>query len=234
MLAQSGDEPRVTGNEKFLETRNSQLVPHVILFLSPTQTDMISAMRRAWTIPLVLLLLSGCGTRGSSTASCDQLYWNEDLKLGTCLPTGWKALSSTVLRDQGAPEETVAAFQSTEPRDGQFDTVTVTKEPLAQEMGSSDYGEANVVAVSVLPDYQRRDKQDIKIDGNAAIIHVFSARPIADKPIRRYYQLSVTREKEGFTFTGSMPLAIDDASEAQVLTILKNVTFTSQQSSSAK
>lgn len=182
-------------------------------------------MRRAWILPLLALTLAACSGGGSSTASCDQNYWNDELKLGTCLPTGWKPLTSTVLRDQGAPEETVAAFQSTEPRDGQFDTITVTKEPLAQDMTSSDYGEANIVAVSVLPDYQKRDKQAVKIDGNAAVIHVFSARPIADKPIRRYYQISLTKEKEGFTFTGSMPLSVDDASEAQVLTILKNVTF---------
>lgn len=183
-------------------------------------------MRRVTNVlAMGMVLLLGACSSSSGTVACSEQFWSENLSLGTCLPEGWKALTSDTLRAQGVPEETVAAFQSLESTDGQFNTVTVTKEPLAQEMSSSEYGEANILAVSGLPDYQRRDKQSITVDGSDAILHVFSARPFPDKPVKRYYQVSVTKDKVGYTFTGSLPLSVDDNQEKQIMTILKAVTF---------
>ncbi len=184
----------------------------------------IGAMKRTAILCLSLLLLAGCGSSGStSKVACDQQYWN--LIFAVCLPKDWRVLSKETLQQLGVPEETVAAFQYTVPHAGQLDTVTVTREPLAEDMKTPDYSNSNILAVSALPDYRLIDKETITIDGLESALHIFSARPSPDQPIRRYYQVSATKDKTGYTFTGSFPLSIQDSEADQVKFILKNVSF---------
>ncbi len=182
-------------------------------------------MMRLRSVALVLgfLALSACGTSTTTTVTCDQQFWNGSVS--ACLPKGWKVLSRDQLMTLGVPEETVAAFQSDTPHAGQLDTVTVTKEPLSQEMATPDYSQSNILAVSALPDYKLIDKVVVTIDGKESAIHVFSARPSPDQPIRRYYQLSASIDRSGYTFTGSFPLSIQDSEASEVLFILKNASF---------
>lgn len=180
-------------------------------------------MRKSWSVVCLSLLLVGCSSNGSSSSLCAKQFWNGTI--GTCLPETWQQLSDEALDNQGVPEETVLAFQSTEARDGQFDTVTVTEEPLPQDMNFQDYGEANMLAVSSLPDYSLKDKREITIDGADAILHIFAARPVPEKPIRRYYQTSVTKGNTGYTFTGALPLSITPDDEEEIVAILRNVTL---------
>ena len=179
---------------------------------------------RSVTLLLGFLALTACCSGSSSEkVTCDQQYWNGSV--AACLPKGWKVLSREQLTTLGVPEETVSAFQYETPHAGQLDTVTVTKEPLSQEMSTSDYSASNILAVSALPDYKLIDKIVVTIDGQESAIHVFSARPSPEQPIRRYYQLSATVQRTGYTFTGSFPLSIQDNEAAEVLFILKNASF---------
>jgi len=181
-------------------------------------------MKRVALSGVLLLLLAGCGTSGSSSAVvCDQQYWNS--VFAVCLPKDWRVLSRETLQQLGVPEETAAAFQYTIPHAGQLDTVTVTREPLSDEMKTPEYSTSNILAVSALPDYKLIDKEIVTIDGEESALHTFSARPSPDQPIRRYYQVSATQDRTGFTFTGSFPLSILDSEAAQVKFILKNVSF---------
>lgn len=179
-------------------------------------------MRKAFVITITSCFLAACGSSTPDVA-CETQFWNG--KVGTCLPTGWDLLSSETLDRYGIPSETVAAFQSTEARDGQFDTVTVTEEPLAQELSSEEYSAANIQAVSTLPDYNLQDKQDVTIDEQDTTLHIFAARPIPDKPIRRYYQVSIVQGSTGYTFTGSLPLSISGTAEQEVQFILRSATL---------
>lgn len=170
------------------------------------------------------LLLAGCGGSGSGgEVVCDQQFWNGIFAV--CLPKDWRVLSQETLTQLGVPEETVAAFQYTVPHAGQLDTVTVTKEPLSEDMETPEYSQSNVLAVSALPDYKLIDKETVFVDGKESSLHIFSARPSPDQPIRRYYQVSATKERTGYTFTGSFPLSIQDSEADQVMFILKNVSF---------
>lgn len=179
---------------------------------------------RSVVLFVALLALTACGTSTTTeTVTCDQQYWNGSVS--ACLPKGWKVLSREQLSTLGVPEETVSAFQFETPHAGQLDTVTVTKEPLSQEMSTPDYSSSNILAVSALPDYKLIDKIVVTIDTQESAIHVFSARPSPDQPIRRYYQLSAAIERTGYTFTGSFPLSIQDSEASEILFILKNASF---------
>lgn len=192
-------------------------------------------MKRIRFVALTLgfFALTACGTSSSTTTvTCDLQFWNGSVS--ACLPKGWKVLSREQLTVLGVPEETVAAFQFETPQAGQLDTVTVTREPLSKEMVTSDYSASNVLAVSALPDYKLIDKVVVTVDGKESAIHVFSARPSPDQPIRRYYQLSAAVERTGYTFTGSFPLSIQDSEANEVLFIMKNVSFTDPAAKAAK
>ena len=178
-----------------------------------------------WSVGLLLLLLVACSSRGSGVVvQCDQQFWNGTF--GTCLPQNWKVLSQEALRSAGVPGETVAAFQLISPKGGQFDTVTVTQEALTQPLSTTEYSKANIVAVSALPEYKLLDQQTVYVDGQESAMHVFSARPVADSPVRRYYQLSAVAGQVGYTFTGAFPLSVETSEADQMVLILKNVTFT--------
>ncbi|HRH93043.1 MAG TPA: hypothetical protein PKV72_00760 [Candidatus Peribacteria bacterium] len=183
-------------------------------------------MKRMLVIVCTTILLASCGGKkaGDTTVVCDQQFWNGTF--ATCLPKGWKVLSADTLKTLGVPEETIAAFQVQDPHAGQFDTVTVTREPLAAEMTTTEYSNSNVLAVSALPDYRLIDKTVVYIDAVESALHIFSARPSADAPIRRYYQVSAAQQRLGYTFTGSFPLSVQDSEAAEVEFILKNVSFT--------
>lgn len=193
-------------------------------------------MVRIRSVALVLgfLTLAACGSSSSSavTVTCELQFWNGTVNV--CLPKGWKVLSREQLGTLGVPEETIAAFQFETPHAGQLDTVTVTKEPLSQEMATPEYSQSNILAVSALPDYKLIDKIVVTIDAKESAIHVFSARPSPEQPIRRYYQLSAAIEKTGYTFTGSFPLSIQDSEASEVLFILKNASFIDPEMKTAK
>jgi len=181
-------------------------------------------MRRVFVVMASVVLLAGCGSSGSTEeVVCDQQFWNN--VFAACLPKDWRVLSQDTLQQLGVPEETVTAFQFSVPHAGQLDTVTVTREPLSEELSTTEYSQSNVLAVSALPEYQLIDKETVYIDGNESALHIFSARPSSDQPIRRYYQVSATQERTGYTFTGSFPLSIQDSEADQVKFILKNVSF---------
>ncbi len=181
-------------------------------------------MRRTVLIASIALVFVSCSSTSKTTGVvCDVQFWNG--VFGTCLPAGWKVLSQDNLKLLGVPEETIAAFQVQDPKGGQFDTVTVTKEPLAQDMDTTEYSKANIVAVSTLPDYKLIDKKTMFIDAKETAIHIFSARPATDAPIRRYYQVGATTGKTGYIFTGSFPLSVDDQQASEVEFIVQNVTF---------
>lgn len=183
------------------------------------------SMKRLLFAGMATLILAGCGSGSSAaTVTCEQQYW--DGVFAVCLPKGWRVLSTDTLRQLGVPEETVAAFQYETPHAGQLDTVTVTREPLSTEIDTPDYVQSNLLALSALPDYRLIDKETVTIDGKQSALHVFSARPSADQPIRRFYQVSVAKDKIGYTFMGSFPLSIQDSEVDQVTFILKNVSFT--------
>ncbi len=188
----------------------------------PTRDTMVPMQRFiiAWT---TVLLLAGCGSAATTTVTCEQQFWNG--VFAACLPKGWRVLSSDTLRQLGVPEETTAAFQFDTPHAGQLDTVTVTREPLSTDIQTPEYSQSNQLAVSALPDYRLIDKETVYVDGQESALHVFSARPSADQPIRRYYQISASQNKTGFTFTGSFPLSIQESEADQVTFILKNISF---------
>ncbi|MDD5054890.1 MAG: hypothetical protein PHZ00_01330 [Candidatus Peribacteraceae bacterium] len=182
-------------------------------------------MRRFILVAGMVSILAGCGSSGQSGGDvvCDQQFWNGTF--AACLPKGWRVLSKEMLTTLGVPEETLAAFQLQAPHAGQLDTVTVTREPLSRDMATTEYSQANVLAVSTLPDYIMIDKTVTFVDGEETEIHVFSARPGSDLPVRRYYQLSAVSGNTGYTFTGSFPLSIQDSEADEVSFILRNVSF---------
>lgn len=171
----------------------------------------------------VSLLLAACGGGGSSTA-CDTDYW--DGVVGTCLPEGWLPLDAETLRQRGVPEETLVAFQRQEPVSGQFPTVAVTREPLAEVTDPMQYSDANIRSVVVLEGYEVVDSKDFTVDGNKVKIHIFTAQPIEGEPRRRFYQVSTTVGDVGYTFTGVTPISIDTDVEKEVMLMLTEMTLT--------
>jgi hypothetical protein len=174
-------------------------------------------------IPLVLTaLLVSCG--GSTpVAECTQDYWNGTV--GTCLPEGWTVMDRETMLQRGLPEETVVAFSSDASVSGQFPSITVTQEPLAQAVEAVDYSAANIRAVSVLPGYKLIDSVDLAVDGVDVALHTFAAQPLEEEPARRFYQISTVQQGVGYTITAAVPLSVPKDLEAQVLLILKSVTF---------
>ncbi len=179
-------------------------------------------MRRFPLLVLGFVLLSACG--GGSTANvCDRGYF--DGAIGACVPEGWQVFDRAALDIKGMPPEVVVAFQSETPSSGQFVTVTVTRETLAQPISSSDYSAASIQSVQGLPGYEEADRKSITIDEEDLDIHIFTAQPSSDQPASRFYQLSAVAEGIGYTFTAATPVTVDDEVEEQVISILESATF---------
>ncbi len=183
-------------------------------------------MKRLSLVFLSCFLLAASCTESKSVsgARCDQQFWNGTF--ATCLPPGWKVLTQQDLALLGVPEETIAAFQREEARAGQFDTISVTREPLPQVMSTTEYSDASILNVSRMPQYKLIDKSAVFVDGQPASLHVFTARAGGSDPIRRYYQVSAVSQGIGFVFTGSFPLSVSDSDANEILLVMRNISFT--------
>lgn len=168
-----------------------------------------------------LAFLAACG--GGTVVECTQSYW--DGEVGTCLPDGWHVLDRSNLDDRGVPEEAVVAFQTDESISGQYLTIVVTREVLPEEVASTDYSEAGVASVSSLPGFARLDERTVEIDGEDHILHVFTAQPSDEQPMARFYQISMAKGRQGYTFTAATPVSIDDSAEERITAILENATL---------
>jgi hypothetical protein len=189
-----------------------------------------SAMRKTFAIAGFCLILAACGGSDSNAVACDSAYWSGTV--GTCLPAGWNVVERKDLEDRGIPDEVLVAFQSETPYAGQFATVTVTRETLAQPMTSTEYSDASIASVSGLPGYTEVERQNSTVDGEDVELHVFTAQPRQDSPESRFYQVSAVNGGLGYTFTAAIPVAPPDELEANVLAILRAATFTNPENSS--
>lgn len=181
-------------------------------------------MKKLLLILGTTLLLGACG--GNSTTpdlSCTSAYW--DGTIGTCLPDGWHVVDRADLDQRGIPGEVVVAFQSDAPISGQLATVTVTREPLTQEMDAKTYSDLSVQSVQGLPGYNLIDERTVTVDGDSITLHIFTAQPRIDEPETRFYQVSVPLGQSGYTYTAATPVAVEKDLENQVLLILRNATL---------
>ena len=169
------------------------------------------------------ILLTACGGGGSVKVDCEKDYW--DGTVGVCLPEGWAALDRETMRQRGLPDETVAAFRSEKSVSGQFPSITITQETLLQQVSASDYSDASIRSVSVLPGYTLIDTPSATVDGEEVKLHVFSAQPVSDEPARRFYQVSTVSDGVGFTATAVTPLFVEKQLEGEITTVMKSVTF---------
>ena len=182
----------------------------------------MAPMKRAILLS-TCFLLAACGGGSSRGVSCEQHYW--DGSVGTCLPDGWDVLDGETLRQRGVPEETIVGFQLAEAVSGQFPTVAITREKLANVVDPAKYSEANIRSVEVLAGYKLMDSKEFIVDGEKVTLHVFTGQPIEGEPSRRFYQVSTTLEDVGYTMTAVTPLSIDDSLEKQVTLMLENFTL---------
>lgn len=181
--------------------------------------------RRAFSLLLALTLgLTACGGSSASDVACELQYW--DGQLATCLPDGWHVVDRSQLDARGVPSEVVVAFQSDVSISGQYPTVTVTRESLIGDTGSTEYSVASVESVKALPGYELIDERSTSVGGQEVSLHIFSAQPRNEEPRARFYQLSLTKEKTGYTFTAAVPLAVEDQIENEILLIMTNVSLT--------
>ena len=169
------------------------------------------------------MLLTSCGGGGGGETACSSDYW--DGTVGTCLPEGWAVISAETLLARGVPEETVVAFQREAAVSGQFPTVAVTEEALAQPTDPARYSEANIRAVEVLEAYEHVDTESFMVDDVDVQLHTFTGQPIEGEPKRRFYQVSTTMGDTGYTFTAVTPVSIDSALEEEIMLMLRNMTF---------
>lgn len=171
------------------------------------------------------VLLAACSGGGSADVTCQKQYWDASEQVGLCIPAGWGVVDRETLRQRGVPDDAVVAFQAEEAVSGHFPTVTVTKEQLSQPIDGSTYSDASVRSVTVLPGYTLIESTPVEVDGLPARLHVFTAQPVSDEPARRFYQVSSTRDRAGYTVTGTTPASVSDALEAQIVLILQSFTF---------
>lgn len=179
-------------------------------------------MKQLVTVTLLSVLLSACGG-GSADVACQNDYW--DGTYGTCLPENWVVVNTETLRQRGVPQGTIVAFQSELAVSGQFPTVTVTKEALADPVTPEVYSQASIRSVASLPNYTQIDANSVRIDGESLSMHVFTAQPIEDEPPRRFYQLSTVANGVGYTITATTPVSPGDTVESEVQLILRESTF---------
>jgi hypothetical protein len=180
-------------------------------------------MRKSLFLLSASFLLVSCGGGSSKGVACDQRYW--DGTMGTCLPEKWEILNTETLRQRGVPEETIAAFQSSESFSGQFPTVAITRERLASIVDPAQYSSANMRSVEVLDGYEHVDTREFNVDDSKVSLHIFTGQPIEGEPRRRFYQVSTTTGDTGYTITAVTPLSITKDLDESILLILGEVTF---------
>ncbi len=160
---------------------------------------------------------------GSDEEACSQDYEGEYLK--ACLPKNWVVVERDVLEKRGIPEDAVVAFQSELPSAGQFPSIIVTREPLADDLDAEAYSDASIRSVGIFSAYQQVDVQETSIDDEDVKLHIFTAQPVPDEPVRRFYQESTVVDGYGYTITGTTPVTSDDVLEGEILTILHSISF---------
>jgi hypothetical protein len=180
------------------------------------------SMKRVSFVFAVLLSLTACGG-GGGTVACENDYW--DGTYGTCLPENWNVVNAETLRQRGVPQGTIAAFQSQIAVSGQFPSVTITREPLAEPVTPKVYSQASIRSVTTLPSYTQVDSKDVRIDSESLTIHVFTAQPLPEEPSRRFYQVSTVANGVGYTITGTTPVSPGESTEDEVQLILRESTF---------
>jgi hypothetical protein len=171
--------------------------------------------KRTIAVISALFLLSACS---GSESKCKDNIWTGDI--GICISDGWEQVSDAKLQEEGVPEETIAAFQMTEKRAGQRDNIVISREGLPTSASALAYSEANMKIIEATPQYTVIEKREVEIDGNETILHIFSARPIADLPARRFYQLHLTKRTTGYVFTGTLPFSVEDFIEDGLIDML--------------
>ncbi len=181
-------------------------------------------MRRTPLLLSLSLLLAACGGSSGTTATCDQQYW--DGKVGTCLPENWHVVTTADLQTRGAPGEVVVAFQANDSIAGRFPLVTVTSQSLTVAMDPVTFDAQNRTSVKTLPGYTLVDEKKTVIDGEDLMLHIFTAQPVAEQAVQRFYQISSSVKDKGYTFTGVLPLSVNKETEAAMMTIMTHVTFT--------
>ncbi|MDD5751208.1 MAG: hypothetical protein PHS73_01665 [Candidatus Peribacteraceae bacterium] len=187
--------------------------------------------RSVFTALIMSLLLSACGGGGSGSAITCASYWFDSV--GACLPEGWRVLDRAALDERGAPEDVIVAFQRDEAVSGQYPTVTITREPLTGSIDSVSYNEATMRSVAVLPGFKELDSRKIQIDEESLLVHVFHAQPVQEEPQRRFSQVSVVHDGNGYSITALTPVSVNNTLEGAVAQILQSVTFKAPQSSAA-
>ena len=182
---------------------------------------MMYCVKKLCAAIIVPLILTACG--GGTTAECHKEYW--DGTVGVCLPKGWTVIEQETLRQRGVAGDTIVAFQASEAVSGQFPTVTVTREALAQVATALNYSDANIRSVSVLPMYELIDSTSMSIDADTVNLHIFTAQPVSDEPARRFYQVSTVANGIGYTVTSAVPVSVKDSIEKEIISILQSTTF---------
>lgn len=181
-------------------------------------------MKRAALLLTVSAFLVSCGGDGDTKSRfCDTEY--EDAEMMLCLPDEWVVVEKSTLQKRGVPEDAVVAFQSEIAIAGQFPTVVITREGLKRTVDAAKYSEASMRSVAVFGAYREIDVTEVEIGKDVVSLHVFTAQPVAEEPLRRFYQLSTVFGTAGYTVTGTTPVSITDSLEDEILAILKSLSF---------
>jgi len=173
--------------------------------------------------PLLATLLLPLAACGGSGVSCDEKIQAGDV--GLCIQADWEQVPEEVLRAEGVPAETVAAFQMRDQRDGQRDNMVITRERVAASVTAMKFASSNVKTVSRTPEYTEIEQRQVTIDNKETLLHIFTARPVPDLPSRRFYQLSVVKGTTGYVITGTLPFSVDEGIEQGLITMLMSVTL---------
>ena len=171
----------------------------------------------------ILLLFAFLAACGASTVSCNEKIWTGEF--GLCLAEGWEQVSPDALKEKEVPMETLAAFHRTAESAGQRDNIVVAGETLPGTVGSLAYAEANQKVMETVPEYALIEKREVKINDAVTTLHIFTARPVPELPVRRFYQLNVTKGAKGYSFTGTLPFSIEEETEKTLIDMLLSVTL---------
>lgn len=172
---------------------------------------------------LVILSLTACGGGGKDKKIACTSTDVPPLRL--CIAEGWERMGTDQMASLKIPEETLAAFRSSSREDGQRFTLVATREEVSDVPHQIAYGEANRKSVQALPGYEHLEDREVTVAGSPAVLHTFVARPIADQPKRRFYQVSLLQESIGYTVTASSPLSIEKATEDSLFQMVQSPSF---------